>query len=91
MQYFEVLSQINKVNVRNYSLSCSEGILFSYYEYIGNDYANDMKAIGDETTIEWRKLTQILFRSFFHKKKKSGGQAWNNYRSLKKIKTLLLK
>jgi len=55
-----VLSQINKVNIRNYSIFLLEGILFSHYEYIGNDYANDMKAIADETTMEWWKLTDPM-------------------------------
>jgi L-rhamnose mutarotase len=55
-----VLSQIHKVNIRNYSIFLLNGILFSHYEYIGQDYENDMKAIADETTKEWWKLTDPM-------------------------------
>lgn len=55
-----VLSQIHKVNIRNYSIFLLDGILFSYYEYIGKDFKNDLKAIADETTKEWWKLTDPM-------------------------------
>jgi len=55
-----VLSQIRKTNIRNYSIFLLDGILFSYYEYIGNDYDGDMKAIANETTKEWWKLTDPM-------------------------------
>jgi L-rhamnose mutarotase len=70
-----VLSQIKKVNIKNYSIFLLEGILFSYYEYVGNDYANDMKAIADEITMEWWKLTDLMQDLFPQEKKVSGGQA----------------
>jgi L-rhamnose mutarotase len=55
-----VLSQIRRSNIRNYSIFLLDGILFSYYEYIGDDYDNDMKTIADETTKEWWKLTDPM-------------------------------
>jgi|WetSurMetagenome_2_1015567.scaffolds.fasta_scaffold45369_3 L-rhamnose mutarotase len=55
-----VLSQIRKSNIRNYSIFLLDGILFSYYEYIGKDFNGDMKAIADETTREWWKLTDPM-------------------------------
>ena len=30
-------------NIRNYSIFIRDGLLFTYYEYIGNDYAADMQ------------------------------------------------
>jgi L-rhamnose mutarotase len=55
-----VLSQIRKSNIRNYSIFLLDGILFSYYEYVGKDFDGDMKAIADETTREWWKLTDPM-------------------------------
>lgn len=55
-----VLKQIYNVNIRNYSIFLKDGILFSYFEYIGDDYAGDMQKIADETTREWWKLTDPM-------------------------------
>jgi L-rhamnose mutarotase len=55
-----VLSQIRKVNIKNYSIFHLEGLLFSYFEYIGNNFDRDMKMIADETTKEWWKLTDPM-------------------------------
>jgi L-rhamnose mutarotase len=55
-----VLSQIRKVNIRNYSIFLLDGILFSHFEYVGKDFDADMKSIADETTREWWKLTDPM-------------------------------
>ena len=55
-----VLDRIRKSNIRNYSIFLLDGILFSSYEYIGNDFDADMKAIADPTTKEWWKLTDPM-------------------------------
>ncbi len=55
-----VLKQIYNVNIRNYSIFLKDGMLFSYFEYIGDDYAGDMQKIADETTREWWKLTDPM-------------------------------
>jgi L-rhamnose mutarotase len=55
-----VLSRIRQSNIRNYSIFLLDGILFSYYEYVGSDYDGDMKAVADETTKEWWKLTDPM-------------------------------
>lgn len=55
-----VLERIKKSNIRNYSIFLLDGILFSHYEYIGNDYKTDMNAIADDTTKEWWKLTDHM-------------------------------
>ena len=55
-----VLESIRKSNIRNYSIFLLDGMLFSNYEYVGSNYDADMKAIGDETTREWWKLTDPM-------------------------------
>jgi L-rhamnose mutarotase len=55
-----VLDRIRKSNIRNYSIFLLNGILFSYYEYVGNDYDADMKAIADNVTRDWWKLTDPM-------------------------------
>ena len=54
----DVLEQIHRSNIRNYTIYYNDGLLFSYYEYIGDDYEKDMEAMAaDKTTQEWWKLT----------------------------------
>lgn len=49
-----VLEMITKCNITNYSIYYKDGMLFSYYEYTGNDYAADMaKMANDPLTQEW--------------------------------------
>ena len=54
-----VLDRIRECNMRNYSiylrtLGDSQPYLFSYFEYIGNDFAADMaKMAADPTTQKW--------------------------------------
>ncbi len=55
-----VLERIRKSNIRNYSIFLLDGILFSYYEYVSNNYDADMKAIADPTTKDWWKLTDPM-------------------------------
>ena len=55
-----VLERIRKSNIRNYSIFLLDGILFSNMEYVGSDYDGDMKAIGDEKTKKWWKLTDPM-------------------------------
>ena len=50
----EVLEMIRECNIRNYSIFLRDGILFSYFEYDGEDYALDMaKMAADPKTQEW--------------------------------------
>ncbi|MGN0492267.1 MAG: L-rhamnose mutarotase [Acutalibacteraceae bacterium] len=53
-----VLQKIHDCNIRNYSIYYRDGLLFSYYEYIGDDYAADMQKMADDPeTQKWWKLT----------------------------------
>ena len=50
----DVLKMITECNIRNYSIYYKNGLLFSYYEYVGNDYQADMnKMAADPTTQKW--------------------------------------
>ncbi|MCR8644028.1 L-rhamnose mutarotase [Paenibacillus sp. N1-5-1-14] len=55
----EVLQMITACNIRNYSIYYKDGYLFSYYEYIGEDYAADMaKMAADPTTQKWWEVCE---------------------------------
>jgi len=54
----EVLAALTRAHVRNYSIFHRDGLLFSYLEYTGDDYAADMAAVAeDEATRRWWQLT----------------------------------
>ena len=53
-----VLEMIRKCNIRNYAIFLRDGVLFSYYEYVGADHEGDIARIAaGPTTQEWWKLT----------------------------------
>jgi L-rhamnose mutarotase len=62
----QVLERLQKSNVRNYTIyltGLDDGnlYLFSHFEYTGDDFEADMKAIADDpVTQEWWKLTDPL-------------------------------
>ena len=57
----EVLAQIERSNIRNYSIYRYGNLLFSYFEYIGRDFAADMAIMGeDEKTQEWWAVCKPL-------------------------------
>jgi L-rhamnose mutarotase len=50
----EVLKMITDCNIRNYSIYHKDGYLFSYFEYVGKDFAADSaKMAADPTTQKW--------------------------------------
>ncbi len=54
----EVLAMIHECNIRNYSIYRHEHLLFSYFEYMGDDYEADMvKMAADPKTEEWWAIT----------------------------------
>lgn len=53
-----VLAQIRKSGIANYSIFLRDGMLFSYYEYMGDDHAGDLAAMADDPeTRRWWELT----------------------------------
>lgn len=50
----EVAAMIEACNIHNYSIYHWNGLLFSYFEYIGEDLAADMAKMADDPkTREW--------------------------------------
>ncbi len=56
-----VLKMITAANIRNYSIYYKDGMLFSYFEYVGNDYDADMaKMAADPETQRWWDVCKPL-------------------------------
>ncbi|MGH3716168.1 MAG: L-rhamnose mutarotase [Micromonosporaceae bacterium] len=54
----DVLDQLRRSGIRNYTIFLRDGLLFSYFEYAGNDFASDMAAMAaDPATQRWWALT----------------------------------
>jgi L-rhamnose mutarotase len=54
----EVLATITACNIRNYTIYFKDGLLFSHFEYVGDDFAADMaKMAADPKTQEWWRYT----------------------------------
>lgn len=59
----EVLAQIKASNITNYSIFLREpeNLMFSYFEYVGTDFAADMAAMArDPKTQEWWALCEPM-------------------------------
>ena len=70
----EVLNQIHRSNIRNYSIYLKDGVLFSYFEYVGDDFDKDMESMAqNEATRDWWKLTDPMQEPFESRKK---GEWW---------------
>ena len=53
-----VLAKIHECGIRNYTIYHRDGLLFSHYEYVGDDYAADMaKMRADPVSQNWWELT----------------------------------
>ncbi len=53
-----VLDRLRESNMRNFSIFLRDGLLFSYLEYTGTDYAADTAAIAaDPETKRWWQFT----------------------------------
>ena len=58
---------IKECNIQNYSISIRGAELYTYYEYIGDDFEVDMaRMAADPTTQEWWKHTRPCF--LYHEK-----------------------
>ncbi len=57
----DVLEQIRRSHISNYSIFLRDGLLLAYFEYDGDDLAADLAAMAqDERTREWWTLTDPL-------------------------------
>ena len=56
--WLEVQRTLKECHIQNYSIYYRDGYLFSYYEYVGEDYESDMEKMAKDAKIqEWWKLT----------------------------------
>jgi L-rhamnose mutarotase len=56
-----VLKMISACNIRNYSIYFKDNYLFSYFEYVGDDYDADMaRMAADPVTQEWWRIMKPL-------------------------------
>ena len=57
----DVLKMIGECNIRNYSIYHKDGMMFSYFEYVGEDFDADMaKMAADPTTQKWWDVCKPL-------------------------------
>lgn len=60
----DVLKMISACNLRNYSIYHKDGALFTYVEYVGEDFAADMAQMtADPTTRKWWALVVPMFEN----------------------------
>ena len=72
----DVLKMITECNIRNYSIFHKDGLLFAYFEYIGEDFAADMaKMAADPTTQKWWEIMEPMQRPLENRKE---GEWWAN-------------
>lgn len=56
-----VLDRIRQCNIRNYSIYLKDGMLYSYFEYHGDDFDADMAQMAaDPTTQEWWSIMKPM-------------------------------
>lgn len=57
----EIASKIKECNIRNYSIYYKDGLLFAYFEYVGDDFDGDMeKMAADPKTREWWSIMKPM-------------------------------
>ncbi len=57
----DVLAQIRRSNIRNFSIFLRDDILFSYFEYVGADIGADLRAMAaDPATQRWWALMEPM-------------------------------
>ena len=72
----DVLRMIGECNIRNYSIYHKDGMMFSYFEYVGKDFAADMaKMAADPTTRKWWDVCKPLLDPL---ETRTPGEFWAN-------------
>ena len=58
----DVLQQISNCSIRNYSIYHKDGLLFTYLEYVGDDYEADMAKMAANPTVQkwWAVMRNLL-------------------------------
>ena len=72
----DVLDMIGECNIRNYSIYHKDGMMFSYFEYVGEDFDADMaKMAADPTTQKWWDVCKPLLDPL---ETRAPGEFWAN-------------
>lgn len=72
----EVLAQIARSGIRNYSIHRYGTLLFANYEYVGDDFEADMAAMAaDPATQRWWSVCEPLQRPV---PERSAGEWWHS-------------
>lgn len=54
----EVLEALRRANIRNYTIYCRDGLLFSTMDYVGSDYSSDRgRLLAGPAMVRWNELT----------------------------------
>ncbi len=76
----EVLATIHACNMRNYSIFRHGTWLFAYFEYIGDDFAADMRKMADDPkTQEWWTHTDAMQEPV---EDRAAGEWWSNMKEV---------
>ena len=69
----EVLEKISESKIRNYSIFFQNDRLFSFFEYHGDSFLEDMKKMKEnEKFKEWNKFHEKMFSKLEHQDKFEG-------------------
>tara|TARA_Y100001970_G_scaffold281793_1_gene393321 strand:+ start:3773 stop:4102 length:330 start_codon:yes stop_codon:yes gene_type:complete len=61
----EILEELKKINVKNYSIYLKEDFMFGYLEYDGNNFDGDMAEMQKVPIVDkWTKLMINCFNPF---------------------------
>ncbi len=72
----EVLDTITRCNMRNYTIFLRNGVLFGYFEYVGQDFDADMaRMAADPDTQKWWAIMSPMQNPFPDRKE---GEWWTN-------------
>ena len=65
----ELLEVISESNITNYSISVRGTQVFTYYEYVGDDYDTDMKKLDESPVMQkWWTFSKPCF--LYHEEEK---------------------
>ena len=68
-----VQAALHRSNIRNYSIFLRDGVLFAYFEYVGDDFAADMRAMAaDPATQRWWAVMEPMQQKW----PTAGAQEW---------------
>ena len=63
--WHEILSELKKIKVKNYSIFLKEGFMFGYLEYDGDNFDLDMAEMSKIAIVDkWTKLMIDCFNPF---------------------------